>query len=71
MVKLILGQAEQSFGANIARMAGLPLEVVLKGKEKGDEMSREKEGLTEIKKRNEQFNEIILSLSDLRIDINK
>lgn len=45
-------------------MAGLPLEVVLKGKEKGDEMSKEKEGLEEIKKRNEKFNEIILSLTD-------
>lgn len=39
------GSAEKSFGVNVAKMAGIPDDVILKAFEKEDENNKEKKSL--------------------------
>ena len=62
------GEAQRSFGINIARMVGLPKEVLIISKDKAENLNKELECLLGINKKNERFNEIVTALDKLDID---
>jgi len=62
LYKFIKGQASSSYGITVAKMAGLPLDVVEMAKEKSEYMNKEKRNISYEKSLAMKFNKLIEAL---------
>ncbi len=62
LYKFIEGKADRSFGVNVARMVGLPEQVIQRAEEKEAEMTSETQKLGQIMALTRQFNSVIDTL---------
>lgn len=59
------GEADKSFGVNVAKKAGLPSELIAKAEEKSNEMNTEIQSLLKLQQYTQKYNELICKMSSL------
>lgn len=65
LYKFVEGEACKSFGINVAKMVGVPKEVLEIAKEKAQAMNNELENLSGVKDVNDKFNENLVFLNNI------